>query len=89
MSTWVGTDGTYIYNLDQFAEIGVETRQDGIFLIRAWSQTAAVSPDGTRYARGEAVTLAELTTMADVDQALAFLRRQVCTADFQTWGGEG
>jgi len=88
MSTWVGTDGNFVYNLDHFAEIGIERRQDGIFLIRAWRQPSAIAADGTRYPQGDAVTLAELMTPEDLDAAFAFLRDQICRADFQRMGAE-
>ena len=87
MSTWVGSDGQFLYNLDRFAEVGIEPRQDGVFLIRAWTQPSATSPDGTRFTRGDVVTLAELTTPEDVSNALAFLRDRLCRADFQSWDG--
>ncbi len=87
MSTWVGSDSQYLYNLDRFAEIGVERRQDGLYLIKAWPQPAVIGPDGKRFSRGEAVTLAEVTSAEDLENALTFLRRHVCTVDFQTWDG--
>ncbi|MCA1727129.1 MAG: hypothetical protein LC722_05615 [Actinobacteria bacterium] len=88
MANWIGSDGQYLYNLDRFAEVGVEARSDGLYLIKAWSQPSVTGADGTRFPRGDAVTLAELTSMEDVNDALGFLRQRVCKADFQTWGAD-
>lgn len=88
MATWVGSDAQYLYNLDRFAEVGVEARMDGLYLIRAWSQPAVLGADGKRYPRGDAVTLAELTTAEDLDSALSYLRERICQADFQVWGAQ-
>jgi hypothetical protein len=87
VSTWIGSDSQYLYNLDSFTEIGVERRQDGLLLIKAWSESAVIGPNGQRFPRGESVTLAELTTSEDLEDALRYLRRNVCRVDFQSWDG--